>query len=139
MQTMTVPAGSIAEARTHVEAFVVAVGLDKWRAAESPDGRKILAAVMQYACASFDLIVAADEALPAGGTEATELLQSWLAAAQQIETASAADAHPLAGEFLRRLAEARWILASAAKALSHPRIVDARDAAIDELRGRDGR
>lgn len=97
---------------------------------------------MARACDAFDRIVEADEVVRDAGLEAAiPAIVGWLRA--WLTTCELLEAHLRAyapgeerAELTKRIDEARWMLAPASTALNSPRLVELRDAAIDELRAR---
>ena len=81
-----------------------------------------------------------DDVLPSEATgELRRVLRDWLKSGDHTERSLVEyerDYHDIAsaGRFRQCVQEARWILAPAAEAFDHPRMVGLRDAAVDEHR-----
>lgn len=105
---------------------------------------------LKFGISLFDSIILLDEKLRdvmlAHGTSdrtlintPKDLLEWWLKPCRDVERAlgafeSLGYSVEHAADFRKRHAEALWILAPASEALRHPKITEARDAAIDEAR-----
>ncbi|MEZ0228709.1 MAG: hypothetical protein ACAI25_08800 [Planctomycetota bacterium] len=137
-----------------LQCFSTLVEGESWkRDHEDPTACLGLENVLQLGILVYDSIMVAEEAVrrsalddPSKFTEKTaqafrDLKKWWLAPCDRVEKeikATESKIHSVdhAVEFRKRVEECRWLLAPASKAFNSTKVVDLRDAALDERRPR---